>query len=84
MQRRVVVDRALEEHHGALHVSPAERLLPNGQLEEVRIQIISAYQHDPGNGELKGRLDILLYEVLALEPPSRLAGGRGYARAAPR
>jgi hypothetical protein len=30
--------------------------------------VISAYQHDPGNEELKERLDIL-YEALALEPP---------------
>lgn len=46
----------------------ADRYLSNGQLEEARIQIISAYQHDPGNDELKERLDIL-YEALALEPP---------------
>ena len=46
----------------------ADAFLSNGQLEEARIQIISAYQHDPGNQELKERLDIL-YEALALEPP---------------
>jgi curved DNA-binding protein CbpA len=46
----------------------ADRFLSNGQLEEARIQVISAYQHDPGNEELKERLDIL-YEALALEPP---------------
>jgi curved DNA-binding protein CbpA len=46
----------------------ADRFLSNGQLEEARIQIITAYQHDPGNTELKERLDIL-YEALALEPP---------------
>jgi DnaJ-class molecular chaperone len=46
----------------------ADRFLSNGQLEEARIQVISAYQHDPGNDELKERLDIL-YEALALEPP---------------
>jgi curved DNA-binding protein CbpA len=46
----------------------ADRFLSNGQLEEARIQLISAYQHDPGNDELKERLDIL-YEALALEPP---------------
>ncbi len=48
--------------------SKADRFLSNGQLEEARIQVISAYQHDPGNDELKERLDIL-YEALALEPP---------------
>lgn len=46
----------------------ADRFLSNGQLEEARIHVISAYQHDPGNEELKERLDIL-YEALALEPP---------------
>jgi DnaJ-class molecular chaperone len=46
----------------------ADRFLSNGQLEEARIQLISAYQHDPTNEELKERLDIL-YEALALEPP---------------
>ena len=45
----------------------ADHFLSNGQLEEARIQIISAYQHDPGNDELKERLEIL-YEALALEP----------------
>ena len=46
----------------------ADRFLSNGQLEEARIQLISAAQHDPGNEELKERLAIL-YEALALEPP---------------
>ncbi len=50
------------------HAAKADRFLSNGQLEEARIQIISAYQHDPGNDELKERLDIL-YEALSLEPP---------------
>jgi DnaJ-class molecular chaperone len=50
------------------YAAKADRFLSNGQLEEARIQIISAYQHDPGNEELKERLDIL-YEALALEPP---------------
>ena len=46
----------------------ADAFLSAGKLEEARIQVISAYQHDPGNEELKERLDIL-YEALALEPP---------------
>jgi curved DNA-binding protein CbpA len=45
----------------------ADRFLSNGQLEEARVQLITAFQHDPGNEELKERLDIL-YEALALEP----------------
>ena len=50
------------------YAAKADLFLSNGQLEEARIQIISAYQHDPGNEELKERLDIL-YKALALEPP---------------
>jgi curved DNA-binding protein CbpA len=46
----------------------ADRFLSNGQLEEARLQVINAYQQDPGNDELKERLDII-YEALALEPP---------------
>ncbi len=46
----------------------ADRLLSVGKLEEARIQLISACQNDPGNEELKERLDIL-YEALMLEPP---------------
>jgi curved DNA-binding protein CbpA len=45
----------------------ADRFLSNGQLEEARIQVITACQHDPTNEELKERLAIL-YEALALEP----------------
>ena len=50
------------------YAAKADRFLSNGQLEEARIQLITAHQHDPGNDELKERLDIL-YEALALEPP---------------
>jgi curved DNA-binding protein CbpA len=50
------------------YAAKADRFLSDGQLEQARIQIITAYQHDPGNEELKERLDIL-YEALALEPP---------------
>jgi curved DNA-binding protein CbpA len=46
----------------------ADAFLAAGKLEEARIQLISANQHDPGNEELKERLDIL-YEALMLEPP---------------
>lgn len=46
----------------------ADALLSTGNLEGARIQLISACQHEPGNAELKERLDIL-YEALTLEPP---------------
>lgn len=46
----------------------ADAFLAMGKLEEARIQLISAVQNDPGNEELKERLDIL-YEALFLEPP---------------
>lgn len=49
------------------HAALADDLLSRGKLEEARIQLISACQHDPGNEELKERLDIL-YEALMLEP----------------
>jgi curved DNA-binding protein CbpA len=46
----------------------ADAFLAQGNLEGARIQLISAVQNDPGNDELKERLDIL-YEALMLEPP---------------
>jgi curved DNA-binding protein CbpA len=46
----------------------ADAFLAQGNLESARIQLISAVQNDPGNEELKERLDIL-YEALMLEPP---------------
>jgi curved DNA-binding protein CbpA len=46
----------------------ADAFLTEGRLEDARIQLISAVQNDPGNEELKERLDIL-YEALMLEPP---------------
>jgi curved DNA-binding protein CbpA len=45
----------------------ADRLLSIGKLEEARIQLTSAYQHEPANAELEERIK-LLYEALALEP----------------
>jgi curved DNA-binding protein CbpA len=50
------------------HAARADQFLSAGKLEEARIQLISANQHDPNNDELKERLDIL-YEALMLEPP---------------
>src|SRR5262245_11947141 len=49
------------------HAAKADEFLAKGKLEDARIQLISANQHDPGNEELKERLDIL-YEALMLEP----------------
>lgn len=46
----------------------ADAYLAEGRLEDARIQLISAVHNDPGNDELKERLDIL-YEALMLEPP---------------
>lgn len=45
----------------------ADRFLSNGRLEEARVCLVTAVQHDPGNAELEERLSIL-YEALALEP----------------
>jgi curved DNA-binding protein CbpA len=49
------------------YAAKADEYLAKGKLDEARIQLISANQHDPGNEELKERLDIL-YEALTLEP----------------
>lgn len=49
------------------HAARADEALSRGNLEDARIQLISANQHDPNNDELKERLDIL-YEAMMLEP----------------
>lgn len=51
------------------YAARADEMLSKGNLDEARIQLISANQNDPGNAELKERLDIL-YEALMLEPGS--------------
>lgn len=50
-----------------LHAAKADELIARGKLDEARVQLITANQHDPNNDELKERLDIL-YEALLLEP----------------
>jgi curved DNA-binding protein CbpA len=58
----------IAKSHRARHfAAQADRLLSIGDLEGARVQLVTAYQNDPGNAELKERLDIL-YEALALEP----------------
>jgi DnaJ-class molecular chaperone len=52
---------------GKQFAARADELLSKGKLDDARVQLISANQHDPGNEELKERLDIL-YEALMLEP----------------
>lgn len=49
------------------HAAKADELLAQGRLDDARIQLITANQHDPNNDELKERLDIL-YEAMMLEP----------------
>jgi curved DNA-binding protein CbpA len=49
------------------HAAKADELLSKGKLDDARIHLISATQHDPHNEELKERLEIL-YEALLLEP----------------
>lgn len=49
------------------HAAKADELLAHGRLDDARIQLITANQHDPHNDELKERLDIL-YEAMMLEP----------------
>jgi curved DNA-binding protein CbpA len=54
-------DRAKE------HALKADRLISAGKLEEARISLVTALQHDHENEELSDRLQVL-YEALALEP----------------
>jgi curved DNA-binding protein CbpA len=49
------------------HALRADRLISSGKLEDARIALVTALQHDPDNEELKDRLQVL-YEALALEP----------------
>jgi curved DNA-binding protein CbpA len=49
------------------HALRADRLISAGKLEEARVALVTALQHDPDNEELKERLQVL-YEALALEP----------------
>jgi len=52
---------------GKQYGAKADEALARGKLDEARIHLIAANQHDPNNAELKERLDIL-YEALMLEP----------------
>jgi curved DNA-binding protein CbpA len=45
----------------------ADRLIALGRLDDARVQLVTACQHEPDNEELAERLQIL-YEALALEP----------------
>ncbi len=49
------------------YAAKADEALSRGKLEEARVHLISANQHDPDNDELKERLE-MLYEALMLEP----------------
>lgn len=49
------------------YAAKADELLTKGKLDEARVMLISANQHDPNNDELQERLQIL-YEALMLEP----------------
>jgi curved DNA-binding protein CbpA len=52
---------------GKKHAAQADRLLSIGRLEDARIQLQTACQHEPSNAELEERVDIL-YQAIALEP----------------
>jgi hypothetical protein len=49
------------------HAAKADRFIAIGKLEEARVALTSALQHEPHNAELEERIAIL-YEALALEP----------------
>jgi curved DNA-binding protein CbpA len=52
---------------GKKYAAQADRLLSIGRLEDARIQLMTACQHEPSNTELEERVDIL-YQAIALEP----------------
>ena len=52
---------------GKQHSLRADRLIAIGKLDDARVQLVSACQCEPDNGELADRLQAL-YEALALEP----------------
>jgi curved DNA-binding protein CbpA len=52
---------------GKQHAVKADRLIAIGKLEDARVQLVTACQCEPYNGELAERLQVL-YEALALEP----------------
>jgi curved DNA-binding protein CbpA len=52
---------------GKQHAVKADRLIAIGKLDDARVQLVSACQCEPYNGELAERLQAL-YEALALEP----------------
>ncbi len=52
---------------GKQHALKADRLIAIGKLDDARVQLVSACQCEPYNGELAERLQAL-YEALALEP----------------
>lgn len=70
-QKKEIVQRTLHmiarTKRAKQFAARADAYLAEGKLEEARIQLISANQHDPENDELKERLEIL-YEALMLEP----------------
>lgn len=55
------------DERAKVYAKKADVFLSVGNLEEARIALVSAIQHDQGNEELEERLN-LLYEALALEP----------------
>jgi hypothetical protein len=52
---------------GKQHAVRADRLIAIGKLDDARVQLVTACQCEPHNGELAERLQAL-YEALALEP----------------
>ncbi len=65
------VGKSLEEiaqtPSGKVHARKADRFISIGKLEDARVALVTATQHEPYNDELKERVGIL-YEALVLEP----------------
>ncbi len=61
------LEQVAREERAKIHARKADIFLSVGKLEEARIALVSAIQHEPSNAELKERLQ-MLYDALALEP----------------
>jgi curved DNA-binding protein CbpA len=65
--RGKTLEEVAKTPRGKAYAVKADRLLTVGKLEDARLQLVTALQHEPDNAELKERLN-LIYEALALEP----------------
>lgn len=61
------LEQVATDERAKSHARKADIFLSIGKLDDARVALVSAIQHEPTNGELKERLQ-MLYDALALEP----------------